>query len=93
MTGKSSCCLARAEVDEEAVDLVEHLGGPRVGAVDLVQADDRLEARFERLSEDEARLRQRALRGVDQEQDAVDHGERALDLAAEVGVARACRRC
>ena len=85
--------LVGAEVDEEAVDLVEHLGRARVGAVDLVEADDGLEARLERLAEHEARLRQRALGGVDQQQHAVDHRERALDLAAEVGVARACRRC
>ena len=42
----------------------------------------------ERLLQHEAGLRQRPLRGVDQQQDAVDHRQRALDLAAEVGVAR-----
>ena len=36
----------------------------------------------------ESRLRQRALGGVHQQHDAVHHGQRALDLAAEVGVAR-----
>ena len=49
--------------------------------------------RLERLAQHEPRLRQRALRRVDQQQHAVDHRERPLDLAAEVGVARACRRC
>ena len=43
---------------------------------------------LERLLEHEARLRQRALGGVDQQQDAVHQGQRALHLAAEVGVAR-----
>ena len=47
----------------------------------------------ERLAEHEAGLGQRALGRVDEEEHAVDHRERALDLAAEVGVARACRRC
>src|SRR5699024_6763144 len=36
----------------------------------------------------EPRLRQRALGGVDEEDDAVDHGKAAIDLSAEVGVAR-----
>ena len=36
----------------------------------------------------EARLRHRALKGVDQQQGAVGHTQHALDLAAKVGVAR-----
>ena len=42
----------------------------------------------ERLAQHEPGLRQRTLRGVDQQQHAVDHGQAALDLAAEVGVTR-----
>ncbi len=42
---------------------------------------------FEGLGEHVAGLRQRAFGGVDEEDDAVDHLEGALDLAAEVGVA------
>ena len=38
--------------------------------------------------EDEARLRHGALSGVDEQDNAVDHLEDTLDLAAEVGVAR-----
>jgi hypothetical protein len=38
--------------------------------------------------EHEARLRQGPLRRVDQQHDAVDHRQRSLDLAAEIGVAR-----
>ena len=41
----------------------------------------------QRLARDEARLRHRALDRVDQHQHAVDHRQRALDLAAEVAVA------
>jgi hypothetical protein len=40
----------------------------------------------EGLAQHEPGLGQRALGGVDQQHDAVDHGERPLDLAAEVGV-------
>ena len=42
---------------------------------------------LERLAQHEPRLRQRPLRGVDEQQHAVDHRQRALDLAAEVRVA------
>ena len=45
------------------------------------------QARLERLAQDEAGLRQRALGRVDEQQDAVDHRQPALDLAAEVRVA------
>ena len=85
--GEVELLLAGVEVDEEVVDLVQHLGDARVGAVDLVDADDRRQPGLERLLEHEAGLRQRPLGGVDQQHDAVDHRQRALDLAAEVGVA------
>ena len=42
----------------------------------------------QRLADDELGLRHRPLGGVDQHEDAVDHAEDALDLAAEIGVAR-----
>ena len=79
--------LARAEVDEELVDLVDDFGDARVGPVDLVDHEDHRQVRLERLAQHEARLRQRAFARVDEQQHAVDHRERALDLAAEVGVA------
>ena len=75
------------EVEEQLEHLVEDFGGARVGAVDLVDDDDRLEAERERLAGDELGLRHRPFGGVDQQDHAVDHGEDALDLGAEVGVA------
>ena len=75
------------EVDEELVDLIDDRGDAGVGAVDLVDDQDHWQSRLECLAQDEAGLRQRALGGVDQQQHAVDHGQTALDLAAEVGVA------
>ena len=75
------------EVDEQLVDLVDDLLDARVRAVDLVDDEDHRQPRLERLAQDEARLRQRALGGVDEQHDAVDHRQPALDLAAEVGVA------
>ena len=82
-----------AEVHEELVDVVEHLGRPGVAAVDLVERDDDRQAAGHRLLEHVAGLRQRAFGGVDEEQHRIDHEQRALDLATEVGVTRACRRC
>ena len=46
------------------------------------------QVRGQRLAQHEAGLRQRSLGGVDQQQHPVDHGQPALDLAAEVGVTR-----
>ena len=74
------------QIQEELVDLVDHVGDAGIGPVDLVHHQDDRQVRLERLAEDEARLRERALARVDQQQDAVDHGEAALHLAAEVGV-------
>ena len=79
--------VGRVEVEEELVDLVDDRGDAGVGAVDLVDHADHRQARFERLAQDETRLRHRALGGVDQQEDAVDHRQRPFDLAAEVGVA------
>ena len=79
--------LVGVQVQEQLVDLVDHLGDAGVGPVDLVDDEDHRQAGLERLAQDEAGLGQRALAGVDQQQDAVDHGQGALDLAAEVGVA------
>src|SRR3546814_8527336 len=59
-----------------------------VRLVGLVHQHDRSEAARQRLGGDELGLRHRALGSIDQQQYAVDHGENALDLAAEVGMAR-----
>ena len=76
------------EVDEQVVDLVEHLGRPRVRPVHLVDHHDRRQPPLQRLAQHEAGLRKGSLTGVDEQQHPVDHRQGALDLAAEVGVAR-----
>ena len=81
------------EVEEQLLDVVDDLGDAGVGPVDLVDHEDHRQLGLERLAQHEAGLRERALGGVDEQQHAVDHRQRPLDLAAEVGVARACRRC
>ena len=79
--------LGRVEIDEQIVDLVQHFLRARIGPVDLVDDDDRRQPALERLAQHEARLRQRPFRRVDEQHHPVDHRQRALDLAAEVGVA------
>ena len=60
---------------------------PGVGAIDLVDDHDRLQAALQGLGEHEAGLRHGAFGRVDQHQGPVGHPQHALDLAAEVGVA------
>ena len=79
--------LVGIEIEEQLVDLVDDLGDARIRAVDLVDHEHDGQPGLERLAQHEARLRERALAGVDQQQHAVDHRQPALDLAAEVGVA------
>ncbi len=79
--------LIRAEVHEQLVDGVEDLRRPRIGAIDLVDRDDDRQVVRHGLLENVARLRQRALRRVHEQQHRVDHVQAALDLTAEVGMA------
>ena len=78
--------LVGVEVEKELVDLVDDLFRPRVRPVDLVDDEHDRELLVERLAEHEPRLGKRPLRGVDEQEDAVDHRQRTLDLAAEIGV-------
>ena len=68
--------------------LGDDLGDAGVGPVGLVDHQDHRQMRGQRLAQHEAGLGQRALGRVDEQQHAVDHGQPALDLATEVGVAR-----
>ena len=80
--------LVGVEVQEQLLDLVHDLGDAGVGPVDLVHHEHDRQPGLERLAQHEAGLGQRALRGVHQQQHAVDHGQPTLDLAPEVGVPR-----
>ncbi len=75
------------ERGEEVENLVVNRHRPGVGAIDLVDDDDRAQPLAQRLHGHELGLRHRPFGGIDQHQDAVDHAEDALDLAAEIGVA------
>ena len=76
--------LVGVEVQEQLVDLIDDLGHAGVGAVDLVDDEDHRQARLQRLAQHEARLRQRALGRVDEQQRSVHHRQPALHLAAEI---------
>ena len=84
--GELDLLLGGVEVEEELVGLVDDLADPRVGTVDLVDDEHDREVLLQGLAQHEAGLRERALGRVDEEDDAVDHLEAALDLAAEVRV-------
>lgn len=74
------------EVEQQVVALGDDLFDAGVGTVGLVDHEDDGQRRGERLAQHEAGLRQRALGRVDEQDDTVDHGQAALDLATEVGV-------
>ncbi len=76
------------ERGEQVEDLVDDFRDAGVRPVDLVDRHDRLQPDLERLADHELGLRHRTLGRVDEHDDAVDHREDALDLAAEIGVAR-----
>ena len=80
--------LGRTQLVEQIEGVIDDPVRPRTGTIDLVDDDDRLESLRQRLARDEARLRHRPFDRVDQQQHAVDHRQHALDLAAEIRVAR-----
>ena len=71
----------------EPQHLVEHFLGASVLPVDLVDDDDGRQVAGQRLLQHVTGLRQRTFGGIDEQEHTVDHGQGALDLAAEVGVA------
>ena len=76
--------LVGIEVEEELIDLIDHLADPSIGPIDLVHHQDHRQLGLERLAEHEARLGEGPLGGVDEEQHPIDHRQPALDLPTEV---------
>ena len=76
------------KVHQQLQYLVDDLVDALVGAVDLVDDDDDPVAELQRAAQNEARLGHGALGRVDEQDNAVDHLQDTLHLAAEVGVAR-----
>ena len=74
------------QCDEQVEDFVEHFLGARIGAVDLVDDDNRAQAQSQSLAGNELCLRHRPFGGIDEQHDAIDHRQNAFDFAAEIGV-------
>ena len=75
------------QAQEQVHGFADNLVDPGIGAVGLVDQQDHRQLGGQCLAQHEAGLRQGAFRGVHQQHNAVDHGQAALDLTAEVGVA------
>jgi hypothetical protein len=75
------------EIDEEPQHLIVNPERLRIGAVDLVDGDDRPKPQGQCFSGDEPSLRHGPLGRIHQDQHAVHHAQNPLDLAAEIGVA------
>ena len=75
------------QIHEQLEDLVHDLLGPRLRAVDLVDADDDRQIQRKGFLQDELRLRHCPFKGIDEKNDAVDHFQDTLYLAAEIRMA------
>ena len=80
--------IVRSQFHEQIERLIEDLMWAAVRSVDLVDDDHRLQPGFQCLTEHVPRLRPRSFKCVDQNQDSVRHLQHALDLAAEIRMAR-----
>ena len=76
------------EFHEELEDLIVDIVHALVRLIDLVDDDNRLQLLLQGLAQDVLRLRHWAFECIDEQENAVDHVEDTLDLAAEVSVAR-----
>ena len=80
--------VGSAQVHQQVEDFVDDFLDAGIGAVDLVDGDHKAQILLQSLLQHETGLGHAALSSVHQQQNAVDHLQHALDLAAEVGVAR-----
>ena len=76
------------QIQQQLQHLVHYLVDALIRPVDLVDDHDHAVPQLQRAAEDKAGLGHRPLGGVHQQDDAVDHLQDTLHLAAEVGVAR-----
>ncbi len=86
--GEIKLVFISIERDEEIKDLINHLIGAGIAAINLVDDDDRPQALFQRLAQHELGLRHRAFGGIGQENHAIRHVEDTFNLTPEISVAR-----
>ncbi len=67
--------------------LLFDLHRPRIRPIDLVDEHNDLLVPFDRLLQDEARLWERSLGGIDEEENALDHRQDALHFGPEIPMA------
>ena len=75
------------ERGEQIEHFVDDLAHPRIRLIDLVDRDNWPQANFQRLANDEFGLRHGPFGGIHQNDRPIDHGQNALHLAAEIGMA------
>ena len=80
--------VSGAQGGEKIEDLFMHFVRAAIRLVDLVDHNNRLQAKRQSLHGDKLGLRHGPFRGIDQQGNAIDHAENTLHLAAEVGMAR-----
>ena len=85
--GKSSCSSVAPKAANRSKIMSWTSWGRASGRSTLLMTTMGRRPRRQRLHGDELGLRHRPFGGVDQHEDAVDHAEDALDLAAEIGMA------
>ena len=78
--------VGRVEVHKQLKNLLLDLLNAGIGLVYLVDNDNDAVVQLKRTLKDKTRLRHRSLGCVDKQQNAVDHLQNSLDLAAEVRV-------
>jgi len=86
--GKIELIFRGVEIDKKVVDFVENRIRAGIGSVNLIEQHDGGQTGLQGLLQHIARLRKRAFAGVNQKEHAVNHAQRAFNLAAEVAVAR-----
>ena len=83
------CSIGAQEVDDVFPGVCpahDHLGGPGVGPVHLVDHHHHCQSRLEGLAQHEPGLGQRTLGGIHQQQDTVHHRQRSFHFPAKIGV-------
>ena len=86
--GEIKLLLRSVKIAHQVEDHLINLFGAAIRFVHLIDNDDRLQADLQSLLQDEARLRHRSFKSIDQEQTAIGHIQNTLYLAAKVRVAR-----
>ena len=84
--GEVDLVFVGIDIEEQVLDFSYDLGHAGIGPIDLVDDQDNWQVALQRLAEHEPSLGEWTFAGIDQQENAVDHGEGSFDLATKVGV-------